>query len=594
MSDKELGDKLFSFAVISDTHVNADENYCDSPFPVNARANKRFRHAIADINQREVEFVVHLGDLLHPVPKNIDLYRKAANAYRVIASDLNVPMHIIPGNHDIGDTPIAGAPTSPITNEFIDVWKHEFGVQYGSYTHGGLNILMINAQLINSGLEDEKNQRAWLEAQLSNANGRTLLMLHHPIYVCDPNEAEHYDNTNAPGRVWLLGLLARLEVEAVFCGHAHNFWYNRFEQTDIYLSPATSFVRQDYSEMLRAAPPENSEFGRDDKAKLGYLMVDVHQHGHTVQFARTYGDELAAGDTPKASVPLALTPRANQHPRIGFDLRQNWAEITEIPPSGGLDEFDRKRVRNDYQLLALIEMGVKNVRIPLSDLRDPERCQRIIDLRHLGLRFTLFGIGVPENQDLALVMRMKNHLHAWEIAVNWKNIKTEMIEISDVHNATKIPIFISRLRTKADIQKSGKYFHVINHGFSANGDEELLEVLAAAKKSGIVGAVFRLGNENNTQQTLKNIEHTCSKLGLLASVHLRIAGDNPSEKGPDCELVCERVNAVINSVNALNTIRVFCDTLVEVDRGYFPKLGAIDRCNNPTSLFDVVQRAHTK
>lgn len=592
MNDKELGDKLFSFAVISDTHVNADEENCDSPFPVNARANKRFRHVVADINKRDVEFVMHLGDLLHPVPKNIELYRKAAIAYRDIVSDLNVPMHIIPGNHDIGDTPISGAPTSPITDEYIDVWKHEFGVQYSSYTHDGLNILMINAQLINSGLEDENNQRVWLETELSTITGRTLLMLHHPIYVCEPNEAEHYDNTNAPGRVWLLGLLAKHEVEAVFCGHAHNFWYNRFEQTDIYLSPATSFVRQDYSEMLRATPPEDSEFGRDDKAKLGYLMVNVYQHGHTVQFARTYGSELVAGGEPKTSTPLALTPRANLHPKIGFDLRQNWAEITEIPPSGGLDEFDRKRVRNDYQLLALIEMGVKDVRIPLSDLRDTKRCQRIRDLTHLGLRFTLFGIGIPNSSDLALIKQMKNYMHAWEITIAWNDFGAELSNISDVHAVVGIPIYISRLRNHADSQASGKYFHVINHGFSATGDEILLEELARAKKAGIIGAVFRLSQENDTAQALESIDQACLKLDLRASVHLRVAGDNPSKNGPEYNSICRRADIALNSVNTANTIHLFCDTLVEVDRGYFPRYGAIDRCCNPTPLSKIVKTAH--
>ena len=594
MSNKELGNKLFSFAVISDTHVNADEDYCDSPFPVNARANKRFRNVIADINQREVEFVMHLGDLLHPVPKNIDLYRNAATAYREIASNLNVPMHIIPGNHDIGDTPIAGAPTSPITDEFIDVWKHEFGAQYTSYAHGGLNIMMINAQLINSGLEDEKRQRVWLETELSNINGRTLLMLHHPIYVCDPDESEHYDNTNAPGRAWLLDLLAKHEVEAVFCGHAHNFWYNRFEKTDIYLSPATSFVRQDYSEMLRAAPPQDSEFGRDDKAKLGYLMVDIHQHGHPVQFVRTNGEELIAGGEPKTSIPLALTPRANRHPKIGFDLRKNWAEITEILPSGGLDEFDRKRVRNDYQLLALIEMGVKDVRIPLSDLRDTERCQRIRDLSHLGLRFTLFGIGIPQSSDLALIKQMKHYLYAWEITIAWNDFDSELSNISDIHDVLDVPIYICRLRTQADIQESGKYFHVINHGFSATGDEVLLEKLARAKKAGIVGAVFRLSQENDTVQALGSIDQTCSKFDLQASIHLRVAGDDPSENGPEHKSICRRVDAALNFVNSTNTIRIFCDTLVEVDRGYFPRSGAIDRCCNPAPLSNVVKTAHTR
>ena len=53
-----------------------------------------------------------------------------------------------------------------------------------------------------------------------------------------------------------------------------------------------------------------------------------------------------------------MHPRDNPLDRFGLDMRQNWLEVIEIPPSGGLDEFDRKRTRNDYPLMALLEMGV--------------------------------------------------------------------------------------------------------------------------------------------------------------------------------------------------------------------------------------------
>jgi 3',5'-cyclic AMP phosphodiesterase CpdA len=589
---KKLGEKLFTFAVISDTHVNADENYCDSPFPVNALANKRFRHVVADINQRSVEFVVHLGDLLHPVPSNIDLYRGAAGAYRDIAARLNVPLHIIPGNHDIGDTPIAGAPTSPINNKFIDIWKEEFGAQYGSLAFGDITMLMINAQLINSGLADEAIQARWLEDKLSKSSKRNMLMLHHPIFLCEPDEAEHYDNTNAPGRQWILDLISNHNVEAVFCGHAHNFWYNRYQKTDIYLSPATSFVRQDYSEMLRAAPPVDSEFGRNDKAKLGYLLVDIYQFGHTVQFVRTYGQELASGQHPSTAGITALPPRANVRPFIGFDLRQNWAEITEVPPSGGLDEFERKHVRNDYPLLALIEMGVRDLRIPLSDLRDPTRCQRVKDLTELGFQFTLFGFGIPSDKDVEKIEQMREFIHAWEVTIDWNDFDATLQEISMAHQKTALPIFLSRLRGKADLEEGSKYFHVINHGFSSAGDEQLLARLSATKEQGIAGAVFRLSEREETKRAIDSIQKSCSELGLLASVHLRISGDDPAKYGPSQQSICERVETAIEAAKSSNWVTIFCDTLADVDRGYFPKSGAIDRSGNPNPLHKVVQNAH--
>ena len=499
-----LGDRLFSFAVISDTHVNPDEDVCNSPFPVNARANRRFRHVVADLNTRDIAFVIHLGDLVHPVPEAGAPYSAAARAYRRMRSDLKVPIYETPGNHDIGDTPIEGAPAGPTTPDMIAAWTQEFGAQRQAFSHGGVRFLLINAQLINSGLPDEADQRDWLERELTETDERPMLMLHHPAYLCSPDEREHYDNTNAPGRSWLLGLLKTYGVEAMFSGHAHNFWYDRYGVTDYYLAPATSFVRQDYSEMLRDRPPENSEDGRNDAAKLGYFIVNVYESGHVVRFVRTFGAELGPGEALAAPPrPLSPAPRENAAPRIGFDLRQNWAEVSEVPPSGGLDEFDRKLVRNDYPLLSLIEMGVRDVRIPLSDLRDGVRRTRLRSLRHLGFQTTLFSYGNPDAEDLDIVVGAAGTLVDWEVTVDWSRLDTDLIAAA--HAQSGLPIYLSRMRTKDDVAADGVYFHVINHGFGVS-DTEQLDRLAVISGCGVTGAVFRLSNQEPVAETLQAID----------------------------------------------------------------------------------------
>ncbi|WP_170413305.1 metallophosphoesterase family protein [Ruegeria arenilitoris] len=588
-----LGHFVYSFAVISDTHVNPDEDRCNSPFPVNARANRRFRYVVADINRREVDFVVHLGDLLHPVPDTGELFARAAEAYRAIVSDLTMPIHVLPGNHDIGDTPISGGPASPTTPKMIEAWEKEFGAQYHSFEKGGVRFLLLNAQLINSGLQDEVDQRRWVENELAAAQGqRVMLMLHHPAYLCYPDELDHYDNTDQPGRGWLLGLLEKHEIEAMFSGHAHNFWYDRYSETDFYLAPATSFVRQDYSEMLRAIPPEGSEFGRNDAAKLGYFLVSVYENGHVTKFVRTNGAELAPGEKPTGDLqPLAPDPRENTRPLIGFDLRKNWAEISEVPPSGGLDEFDRKPVRNDYHLLALQEMGIRDVRLPLHDLLDPVRRARIGLLKHLGFRITLFGYSIPENH-LNLIASVADNLFDWEITLNWRDLEGSVDALSNAYEKTGLPIYISRMRTKEDIKADGTYFHVINHGFDTH-DRHQIEILATLPNScGLAGAVFRLGNTEPVADRLEAADRVVTRYGLKASVHLRVAGDNPAIPHRDDDATNARVLEAMGTSAMLKNTRVFCDTLADVDRGYFVRNGAIDRYNNPRLLLETVRVRH--
>ena len=591
----DLGRYVYRFAVISDTHVNPDEDRCNSPFPVNGRANRRFRYVISDINRRDVDFVVHLGDLLHPVPETGVLYAQAAEAYRTIVSELNAPIHVLPGNHDIGDTPISGGPASPTTPEMIAAWEGEFGAHYHSFEKGGVLYILLNAQLINSGLQAEAGQRHWVEAELAAAKDkRVMLMLHHPAYLCYPDELEHYDNTDQPGRGWLLGLLDVYGIEAMFSGHAHNFWYDRYGETDFYLAPSTSFVRQDYSEMLRATPPEGSEFGRNDAAKLGYFVVNVYENGHVTKFVRTHGAELAPGETPKGDIlRLAPAPRENAAPLIGFDLRQNWAEVSEVPPSGGLDEFDRKLVRNDYHLLALQEMGVRDVRMPLHDLLDPARRARLAVLKHLGFRITLFGWSVSETA-LDLIAAEAENLTDWEISLNWRDVDASSDVLAQAHHKTGLPIYISRMRTKDDVQAKGTYFHVINHGFNATDTEQLASLAAMPEACGIAGAVFRLGNSDPVAKSLTDFDQSAAHHGLKASVHLRVAGDNPAIPHFDDEATIDRVLQAMDARANLRNTRVYCDTLADVDRGYFVRNGAIDRCNNPRPLLEAVRARHAR
>ena len=63
-AEPRLGKRLFSFAVVADTHVNQDETTCNSPFEVNRLANARMRHVVRELNSHDVAFVVHLGDLV--------------------------------------------------------------------------------------------------------------------------------------------------------------------------------------------------------------------------------------------------------------------------------------------------------------------------------------------------------------------------------------------------------------------------------------------------------------------------------------------------------------------------------------------------
>lgn len=393
------GRRLFSFGIITDTHVNQGEDETNSPFESGRLANRRMRHVIRDLNARDLAFVVHVGDIVHPVPAIPGLYADAARRFFEVFDTLRHPAWLTPGNHDVGDKPNDWAPAARISEDHLALWQHHFGDQYTSFDHRERHFVIINAQIIDSHLEAEIRQRAWLEDDLRNHHGRRIFLFsHYPPCLLEADEDETYDNIGEPGRSWLLDLARQHRVEALIAGHVHNFWYLRLDPTDCYILPSTVFVRFDYAEMLRAAPGAETEFGRNDRPKLGYAICHVHENGHLIEIVRTWGNTLDAGAVqatgPKYRL-AAIHPRQNRRAAFGFDMRHNWMEIVETPPTGGLDEFDRKTVRNDYPLLALWDMAVRPLRVPVRDLVNEANVARMNVLAEHGHLFTLMSFGAP-------------------------------------------------------------------------------------------------------------------------------------------------------------------------------------------------------
>ena len=88
----------------------------------------------------------------------------------------------------------------------------------------------------------------------------------------------------------MMELLQRYKFEGLFAGHVHHFWFNQVANCNCYLLPATSFVRQDYSEMFRVGPA--AELGRNDAPKLGYFLIHVYEDHHDFEMVRSFGRRI--------------------------------------------------------------------------------------------------------------------------------------------------------------------------------------------------------------------------------------------------------------------------------------------------------------
>ena len=139
------------------------------------------------------------------------------------------------------------------------------------------------------------------------------------------------------------------------------------------------------------------EYGRNDTSKLGLFIVSVYEKGQVTRLVRSNGRTLGPDEEsglPTRSLRSLHSDECIAAP-VGLELRHSWTEEMDIPANGALEEFERKRVRNDYPLFALWEMGAAAFRLPLQDLLDLDTRNRIADMAAKGQRFLFYVYGVP-------------------------------------------------------------------------------------------------------------------------------------------------------------------------------------------------------
>ena len=575
----------FQFVVVADTHVNEGERISTSPYVSDHLATPRTRHVFAEIAAMDPppRFVVHLGDIVHPVP-SLPEAAVAVERFKAIASQLAVPLHLIPGNHDVGDKPVDWMPAKRVCDEFLASYRESFGADFHAFDDAGVRFVMMNSLLLNSGLADEPRQRAWLEDRIDTAGDlRVFLFMHYPPYIYRADEPSNYDNVDEPARTWLLAQIAKPAVEAVFAGHVHNFWYHRPGEAEMYLLPSTSFLRHDFSEFCQVVPPAESEYGRDDAAKCGYFRVDVFDDGHVAYAVRSHGRER----TPNESSAM-LRRRHLAHPKTsgfgnaGVELRHPWTESMPISATGGAQEFGRKRARNDYPLLALWEMGVRLCKVPAADVLESESRDRMRHMARVGHRYVVTVVGTP-NEALVEAAAHDTGVFAYEANLPLERFEDRRGALRELRERSGASIFFAKILTDREARISGRTFtHFVKSGFTVDEADRHRALIAEAVGRGeIDGITVRLELGESLPDAAQRLREFTAQTGARVLVSLKLIGPGvATARTDDRETAARAAQAMVLSRCDPDILYVF-DTFMDVDRGYYPRSAFIDRRFNP-------------
>ncbi|MDX2203529.1 MAG: metallophosphoesterase [Hyphomicrobiaceae bacterium] len=572
---------LFTFAIVGDTHVKPTSGDQSAPWKVNDKATARARFVAREMARYEPKFIIHLGDLVHPVPE-LATFQEAVALTKEVFRQHHNQMHVLPGNHDIGDKPNRMMPAKSVRASWIEIHESHYGPSWRSFDDGGVRFVLLNNPVLNSGLPQEQAQYAWLERTLAEAEGqRIFVLMHYPLFLLSPDEPGTYDNIDEPARSRLLALLERHKVEAVFAGHVHNIFYHRSAETEFYVMMATSFVRQDYAEMFPIeAVHEN---GRDDAEKLGFAIVDVHSDGHVVHYIRSHGAELEEGG--EAQAPAKRTTALLAHPKkpggapFGVFLRHAWAQTVALPQNGPMDEFLRKEARNDYQVAALWRLGLRHLRVPVSDVLAAASRARMRDLAANGHAFTVSGFGIPAGQQLETIRAAADTIARYELVLPFDEIAARRDDIAAFRAALGRPLVVAPVATSADEAKVGSKIELfVSHGFTPArlGDIEALIAAGVAAD----GYVVRVGMGEDLPAIARTLRDWSRGHGCVLDLHLRIAANNPAANVRDDEAILRAIVELYAAALAYPEVPMLADPFMDVDRGYFVRHGLIDRrCN---------------
>ncbi|MFC4950004.1 metallophosphoesterase family protein [Pseudonocardia sp. GCM10023141] len=261
---------------ISDTHLTAAGGPTEEGFRL------LVRHLDEDVRP---DLVVHSGDIQVLDPDDTaDRVRS-----RELLDLISTPLLVVPGNHDVGMPGLNAWAGITVTDARVAAHVAVFGPDHWRHETDEAVLIGIDSELLGSGLQREADQWRWIEDTVADLPVRkpVLLFLHKPLWSATDEPVDHQVDVGPVARDRLLGLLERIDLRSVGCGHLHRYRQVRRDRAIEVWAPATAFL---------AAGEDSLPDGRQE---LGYVEYTVEGGEVTAQFRLVPGmPQITTDDVP--------------------------------------------------------------------------------------------------------------------------------------------------------------------------------------------------------------------------------------------------------------------------------------------------------
>jgi len=192
----------------------------------------------------------------------------------------------------------------------------------------------------------------------------------------------------------------------------------------------------------------------------------------------------------------------------------------------------------------------------------------------------------PPNRDL--IVENQKIIEFLEVIIPWEKMRDTLPIVSRLREETGVPIYVANIESSVHRKrKGGKFSHYISHGFHMSYTDNLEEMLH--DRGAIDGYVFQVNQNDHPLETIGKISDYSNQKGFKALANVWLASEDPAEYLTDENRAANRAAEAIIAAYAYPNVKVFLDTFVDHDRGYFPRVGLYDRRVNPRKAGRVVK-----
>ena len=578
-----LPEAHFEFAIISDSHYMLDPGEDALEFENRRKQSTRREIALRMAGGLAPKFVVHNGDMVQEYPDNLERFYKSMDESLEQMRACGVKPYYVAGNHDIGDKPDPTAPASHVSREVLDWYHRRFGKSWYSFDRGDCHFVVLNSQIMNGTLPDAAEQEAWVEKDLAeHAKKRLFIILHMPPYLFDETEPSmgHYDNLANPARAWLLDLVRCYKVEMLLAGHVHFAFFDHLDETRYAVLASPVFTRPGFSYLFAGPPPPQR--GRDDIPKFGFYLMRVRADKTDIHFIRTSGVERLSPHTEERLI-TRVSGTLSQSP-LGVTLSQPLATVAEIPRAW--PAVIREKVRNDYPLLACMEMGIGYVRAPFTDFQDTFQRRRLEILRQEGVRLNAVVIFSEEFDILDAMSDVHPRIDGLEIQIVGTLYPSEKcIEIiRGLQERFGVSVTLSPIVCRE--ATSGKQFPRSRLGYAPQEIPSLNQFLVG---NGVVvdRVICKLNNDESLCNQIQEIAEIMP-LNYISNVDFSLEFSATNDQ-TNANLAAEG----LFSMAAMPGSRIYFEPFSDLDRTMDVTYGLLDTLCNPRLTSYALQSLNT-